>query len=176
MTAHADIVTRALRFPMPFRLDAVGLEFLPRAKRKLVYAMDCAAEPAFLFDAFAEMEDGRAWMGGFLAMDADRRGEGEVFEEAFTFMRLRGRSLVFERPGRWTARIEAASLPLATRMIEDVEIFGVAGGKTRVRWTFYFDPHPLALPIEPIVSRVFGQLFTRSLARLGRFAETRASS
>jgi hypothetical protein len=162
-----------LRYPMLFELEPVGLEFIPMAKRELAFTVDCKAEPTFLFDAFAEMKEGREWMGGFLAMEAESRGQGELFDELFTFMRLRGRTLVFERPGRWVARIEAASLPLATRMIEDVRIERRANGVTNVSWTFHFDPHPLALPFESLVTRVFRGLFSRSLARLGRFAESR---
>jgi hypothetical protein len=159
---------------MLFDLEPVGLEFIPRAKRKLVYTVDCVAEPTFLFDAFAHMDEGRAWMEQFVSMNSDGRGQGGVFDEAFTFMRFRARTLVFERPGRWVARLEAASLPLATRMIEEVDILARPNGGTNVRWIFSFDPHPLALPFESMLTGVFNGLFSRSLARLGRFAESRS--
>ncbi len=167
MTSSAGFAARALRFPRVFELEPVGLEFLSAAKRKMVFTTECDGDPAFLFDAFTQMREGRSWMGGFLAMER----QGDSFDESFTFMRLRGRTLVAERPARWVARIEAASLPLATRMIEDVEITQ-EGGRTRVMWTFYFDPHPLALPFEWIVTRMFSALFARSLTRLGRLAES----
>lgn len=169
-----DLRTRIFSWPMAFELEPVGLDFIPQAKRKLVYTVDCHAEPAFLFDAFAHMEDGREWMEQFVSMISDRRGPGAVFDETFTFMKFRARTLVFDRPNRWVARLEASSIPLATRMIEEVTFTRRDDGRTHLVWTFSLDPHPLALPFEKVITPVFDGLFSRSLARLGRFAEARA--
>jgi len=174
MPRRNDLASKVFSWPMAFELEPVGLDFIPQAKRKLVYTVDCFADPTFLFDAFAHMDEGREWMEQFVSMEADRRGPGAVFDETFTFMRFRARTLVFDRPGRWVARLEAASLPLATRMIEEVEIVRQPNGRANVCWTFSFDPHPLALPMESVLTRVFDGLFSRSLRRLGRFAESRA--
>lgn len=174
MTKRSDLASKVFSWPMVFELEPVGLEFIPHAQRRLVYTVDCFADPAFLFDAFAHMEEGRAWMEQFVSMKADRRGQGAVFDETFTFMRFRARTLVFDRPNRWVARLEAASLPLATRMIEEVEIVRQPNGRANLCWTFYFDPHPLARPFESVLTGIFNGLFSRSLARLGPFAESHA--
>lgn len=161
-------------WPQPFDLEPVGLEFPPRATRRLVYTADCSADPAFLFDTFVHMDEGATWMDQFVSMTADGRGAGTRFDETFTFMTLRGRTLVYDRPRRWVARIEACSLPLATRMIEELELVRRPGGRTAMSWTFSFDPHPLARPLERVLLPAFDRLFQKGLHQLGRFAEQRA--
>lgn len=174
MSKKSDFASKIFSWPMMFELEPVGLEFIPKAQRKMVFTVDCFAEPAFLFDAFVHMKDARQWMEQFVGIESDGYGHGAVFDETFTFMKFRARTLKLDRPGHWVARLEACSLPLATRMIEEIELVRQPSGRTNLCWTFSFDPHPLALPLESVLMPRFEGLFSRSLARLGRFAESRA--
>jgi FAD/FMN-containing dehydrogenase len=164
--------TRALpSWPLLFALEPVGEEFEAEATRRFVFSADSRADPEQLFDRFVHMYDGSAWMEQFLAAERDETDPVHVFDECFTFMRLRVRTLRCRRPWLWVARVEAASLPLASRLIERLELLRLASGDTQLSWTLAFDPHPAALPLESQLTPVFNGMFGRSLRNLAAYSE-----
>jgi hypothetical protein len=165
--AHEVVVT----WPLLFDLEPVGEEFAARATRQYVFKAQGYTDPERLFDAFITMQDGSAWMEQFRCVTRAGDDPEAVFDEHFSFMRLRIRTLRSERPNCWVARVEAASLPLATRLIERIDIVRALNGESHITWTFDFDPHPLALPIEAQLRPIFEGMFRRSLQALVTWSE-----
>jgi FAD/FMN-containing dehydrogenase len=163
-----------VRWPLVFDLEPIGVDFIAEATRHFNFSMECFADPDQLFDAMVHMDDAAEWMDQFVRMEKDEHDPEHVFDEHYTFMRLRGRTLIADRPRRWVARIEAASLPLATRLIEVVEIGRQPSGRTHLSWRISLDPHPLTMPIENGLRSIFERLFDRSLQRLAALSEQRA--
>lgn len=161
----------ALRWPLLFELEPVTQEFRARAQRRLEYRVDCFSCPEFLFESFVYMRNARAWLDQFLGVARDHDGLGNVFEEYFTFMTLRGRTLEIAPPGRWVARLEQTSIPLASRMLEEIDVVSNPSGRSSLLWTFHFDPHPLGGRLERVLIPVFRRFCERSIERLGRVAE-----
>jgi hypothetical protein len=161
-------------WPLAFELEPVPEDFAPLATRRFSFAVDCHADPEQLFDRMVEMREASDWMEQFVRVERDAHDPEHLFDEHFTFMRIRVRTLRLERPLLWVARVEAASLPLATRLLERVELQRHPRGRTQLCWTMYFDPHPLAAPFENQLRPLFEGLFGRSLQRLGALSERRA--
>jgi FAD/FMN-containing dehydrogenase len=164
----------ALRWPMPFELEPVSVEFRAQAQRRLEFRLDCFSDPEFLFDSFVGMHNAHAWLDQFLGVARDDDGVGSVFEEYFTFMALRGRTLEVDPPRRWVVRLEQTSAPLACRMLEEIDIVSSSSGRSSLVWTFHFDPHPLAGYLERALIPLFSRLCSHSLERLGALAERQA--
>ncbi len=174
-TVRAGSRARPLaRWPLLFDLEPVGMSFTTDCSRQMNFAVEAYADPEVVFDAFVELGEAAAWLGHFVARTADENDATWTFEEHFTFMRLRGRTLVYERPHRWIARIDAASIPLASRMLESVELIRQPSGATSLHWRFLFDPHPWTASIEPLVTRHFQAWLRASILRFGRFLEKRS--
>jgi D-arabinono-1,4-lactone oxidase len=163
------------RFPMPFALEPVDLAFRAEASRRMTFAVETTADPELLYDAFVDMERASEWLEHFVGFVRAGDGVGAPFEETFTFLRFRARTLLDERPRRWAAVFEVASLPLASRMIEEIEIMRSPSGRTTFVWTFHLDPHPLARPFEAILRPLFERFFQRGLDGLARWAERRSA-
>lgn len=96
-----------------------------------------------------------------------------VVDMAFSFMTMRGKVIDLEWPRRWVAHITAGSMPLATSMIEGVELTPAVDGGTDVRWRIGYEVAPALAPINAIVKPFFQWMFTRSLQNLARYVGKR---
>ncbi len=94
-----------------------------------------------------------------------------IVDMTFSFMTMRGKVIDLDWPRRWAAHITAASLPLATSMIEGVELEPAADGGTDVRWRIAYDVAPALAPMNVLVKPFFQWMFERSLENLGRYVE-----
>lgn len=162
------------RWPLIFDFEPVGLEFAHECSRQMHFSVEAHADPGLLFDAFVELGGAAAWLDHFVCRNADPDDPDWIFEEHFRFMRLRGRTLVYDRPWRWVARVESASVPLATRMLESVELVQHPAGHSCLDWRFHFDPHPLTAPVEPWLTGAFQAWLRKSMRQFGRYVERRS--
>ncbi len=96
-----------------------------------------------------------------------------VVDMAFSFMTMRGKVIDLEWPRRWVAHIIAGSLPLATSMIEGVELTPSVDGGTDVRWRIGYEVAPSLAPINAVVKPFFQWMFSRSLENLARYVGKR---
>lgn len=112
------------------------------------------------------------WLVAHLGLDwltEENVPKDAVVDMAFTFMTMRGRVIELEWPNRWAAHITSSSLPLATSMIEGVELTRSADGGTDVRWKIAYEVAPALSPVNAIVKPFFQWMFQRSLENLARW-------
>jgi hypothetical protein len=72
---------------------------------------------------------------------------------------------VWEKPNRWTFRVDETNLPMAKALVEQWTMEPI-GNATQVRWTFAMEPaifFKLAGPLAPVVMR---RLFRRAMRNL----------
>jgi hypothetical protein len=87
----------------------------------------------------------------------------------FAFMTMRGRVIELEWPRRWAANITDASLPLATSMVEGIDMVPTPDGGTDVRWRIAYDVPPALAPFNLVIKPFFQWMFQRSLENLARY-------
>jgi hypothetical protein len=157
-----------IRWPLLFDLEPVAASYAERSSRRMTFAADVHADPDRVFDAFVDLAGAERWLDYFVARTVDAEG---AFEEHFSFLRLRLRTLSRERPTRWVARVEAASLPVGTRMLETLDLTRGPRGTTNLRWRFFYDPHPATAAVEPAITRLFDAWLRGSTQHFVRFIE-----
>lgn len=169
----------AVRWPMPFRLEPADRSLFERASHGFDLSHDYVAPPEVVHRSFLAFVGDPPWSPGFLGVDwwtTPEELSGAVMDELYAFMTMR--VVVSEHvPGvRSVAWVERWSLPLATRMVQLIEVSVVDGGKTRLRYRIAFDPPWVFRPFVWPVQRAFRWWFELSLRRLARVVESPAPS
>lgn len=97
-----------------------------------------------------------------------------VVDMTFAFMTMRGKVVELDWPRKWAAHITASSMPLATSMIEGVEL-EPAGEGTDVRWRIAYNVPRVVAPVNLMVKPFFQWMFQRSLENLARYVRRPAA-
>jgi FAD/FMN-containing dehydrogenase len=162
-----------LAAPALFRFGPVELALLDHAAEHLRASATISAPPEALDRSFVGFEAAERWLPQFLGVRW-LDGPEPCFEEYFTFMTLRVRTLIHEPGRRWVAACDACSLPLASRMIEELRFEPLTADRTRVDWHIAFDPPPLLRPGVGLVAPRFGAWMQRCLDALAEFHHNRS--
>jgi len=136
------------------------------------------APPEQVYDEFSNCPHGREWVDQFVRLDVltpDAPPDQRVYDEAFTFMSVRVRTLEAERGKRWLASIDRCTLPIAKKVLQVVTFEPVNGG-THFRWRIYYSPSWIVRPFLGLTQRLFDGLFRQSTQQLAAFFRTRQPS
>ncbi|MGE0784546.1 MAG: neutral/alkaline non-lysosomal ceramidase N-terminal domain-containing protein [Sandaracinaceae bacterium] len=166
---------RARPTQLPFRLAPADAELVRRARSCIDLRAEMDAPPDVVFDALVGLERARRWLPMFRRvawLNGDGAGHGAVFDEVFSFLTLRIRTLEHERGRRWVATVLGTSLPLASEMVEQVDLEPLPRGRTRFRWRIAYTPLAAVAPAEPLVRPLFESFFGAAVEGLRRYVRT----
>lgn len=143
-----------------FGMQPVDLDFIEQARCSFTVTIDTRASPERVSQLLST--DPSRWVADLREWyRLSPEGSKEiVVDERFWFMTLRVRTIVNEPGRRWSASIDACSLPLAERMLEDAIIERI-GDRTRATWTIYYDPPSPLRATEPAIRPLFRGLFVK---------------
>jgi carbon monoxide dehydrogenase subunit G len=151
------------------QLRPVQLDFLDEAPIRLVFETTIASPPDPVFAALSA--DPATWTKWFPGL---RSGgyEGDPPYGVGTKRWVKpGRTvyretiMAWDRPTRWTYRVDETNASLAKALIEEWAVAPAPGGAT-VRWTFAIDPRILFRALQPIIRPVMSRLFRRAMRNL----------
>jgi hypothetical protein len=157
---------------MWFRTDPTDLSFVDRSPKRLSFESAIYAPAERIFDVFTS-DDVGAWLPDFESLEwtsPGPHGVGSTRIMRLKTIAVKERFLVWERGRRVTFAIEAQSVPLLTRMIEDFQLEPMGPRHTRVRYDIHYAPRLLARPIHPIARLFFGRMFREALRAIGDVA------
>lgn len=158
-----------LRWPLLFRLDPSDRALLGRADYVYEFERVVKAQAGTVLSA---MFDGRPESAapGFVRFHWHTPiGEfrDAIMDETFVFMNIRMRTVQYE-PGRGLSiSVDRCSMPLASQMLQDMELTPVDGG-TLFRWRIAVRYRRDTAFMAPLVTPMFRWLFATTLARLER--------
>lgn len=155
------------RWPLVVGLEPAGLELLETADHIFDLEAAVAASPE---DAIATLFNGSLGskvpgLLGFTWHTPEGELQDAVVDEAFVFMTLRLRTVVWEPGRRLAMSVDRCSLPLGRSMLQVVDATPAPGG-CRVRWRIAVRFLPLMAPAAPLLLPAFGKLFDSTLAAL----------
>jgi hypothetical protein len=160
-----------VRWPMVFRLEKADASLLDTASRGFDLHHDYDAPPDVVHRSFLGFVGDPPWSPGFCGVDwwtPEGQLDHAVMDELYLFMTMRVRVIEHVPAERSVAWVERWSLPLASRMVQLVETYPVASGRTRLRYRVAYDPPRVFTPFVMPVEWAFGRWFEASLAGLDR--------
>lgn len=173
-SSHTGAATRTAgtpgrRWPLLLKLRPSDAGFAERARYVVDVEETLSAPATAIYDGIVNLRDAREWLPDFVRArwveGPNERGE-QVVEETFRFMTQRVRTFLAE-PGRhWMASIDACSLPFGRQMMEDLEFTPLPDGRTRVRWRYYYDAHPVTRPFRRLIHNGFDHSLRTGLRQL----------
>jgi hypothetical protein len=162
---------------MWFRLLPADLPWTVGAPWRFHTVVEVDAPGERVFAAFADPEQMAAWLPGFRHCRYQTpapRGVGSARELRMTGVSFREHFLAWEPAARFCFAIDQMTLPLMRRMVEDVQIDPLPGGRSRVVWTVYYQPGWLTWLVHPLARLGFELGYQRSMQALARHLEVRA--
>ena len=175
---------------MPWDMRPVGTEFLDTAPYRFTAAETVDRPAEAVFAAIADDPAGWGdWFPGFSHggrwLTPPPHGPGSRRRVRMAGVAYDERILVWDRPHRWTFRVEQAGAPLAYALVEDYRVAAVGDGRCRVQWTFALDPRgalrrgPARLGtgrFDPVLAAVFRRAMSGLGAVLGSAGPGNAGS
>jgi hypothetical protein len=158
------------KWPLLFKFGAADMSLFDTAKH-VIDARGHIPAPIEEVARIMWFEVTPDWLFQFVALDwltEHNVPKDAVVDMTFSFMTMRGKVVHLDWPRRWAAHITASNLPLATSMIEGVELYEKDGG-TDVRWRIAYDVPTVVAPANMMVKPFFQWMFTRSLENLARY-------
>lgn len=157
------------QLPLVYSLKPTDESFVARAKFKFENSAVIDAPAIEVHRVLATAHQGEQWVPLFLGMDrlsGVPTEEGSVCDEVFRFMTLRLRTVKSVLGAKHVVSIDGCTLPLASEMLEVVDLSTDATGKTRFRWCVYYDLLPSMTAMHPMLRPVFATFFKTATARL----------
>ncbi|OJH38971.1 hypothetical protein BON30_22445 [Cystobacter ferrugineus] len=161
---------------MLFGLVPSTSSFAGEARYKIDTGARIPASPRQVYEEFTDCTHGREWVDRFVRLNTltpDAPADQRIYEESFTFMSVRVRTLEVEHGRRWVASIDRCTLPIARQILQEATFEPAAGGGTDFRWRIYYTPSWIVRPFLKGAQRVFEQLFRRSTEQLAAFFHAR---
>ncbi|QDY75478.1 SRPBCC family protein [Streptomyces qinzhouensis] len=129
------------------RLRPVGLDFLRSAPVRPAFTAALSASPRAVYRALAEDVPGWVrWFGAVTEAVPVRDGAGRDVRLRIG-VRFEETILAADAFTRYAYRVDVTNAPGITALAEEWWIEAVAGGGSRVRWTFAVDGPPAALAV-----------------------------
>ena len=158
--------------PLVLHLDPADEALLVEAEEHLHASAVVPAAADVVDRNYTHLVDARAWLPQFRGLrwrEGTTLEPGACFDEFFTFMTIRVRTLGYEPGSRWVATFIATSLPLGSRVIEAFDFEPLGPATTRVRWHVAFDPPPLLRPGFGLVAPRFEAWMQSSIESLAAY-------
>jgi uncharacterized protein YndB with AHSA1/START domain len=161
---------------MWFQLEPADLGFLAGAPHRFDTVTVVDATPEQVFRAFEDPEQMAAFVYGFrrCSWATGEHGVGAVRQLDLYGLSFREHFLAWEPGRRLCFAIDAMSLPLMSKMVEDVQIDALPEGKTRLIWSVHYQPTWLTRLLHPWARFGFEQGYRQSVERLARHLATQA--
>jgi hypothetical protein len=158
---------------MWFKLEAADVDYARTSPFRLNYEAEVRATPERVFEVFTA-DDMKPWFADLKSMrwtSNAPHGEGSTRIVTMKMIAVKERFLVW-RPGeRVTFGIEACTLPLAKRMMEDFRIHPVGKASARIDYTIHYTPGLIVRALHPLVRAIFGKMFRDIVKGIVRVAE-----
>lgn len=151
---------------MRFACRPTDLSFIDAAPTRLVTRVESTASPERLFDVLLRGEGQTSWARGFRSID----WHGSMLRDVhLDWISVRERFLALEPPARFCFAVDAMSVPIVTRMVEDIRFTRTATGAV-IDWVVSYDLRawlrPFARPLRAHFAKVF-EGYAVGLARYG---------
>ncbi|MEZ4314907.1 MAG: SRPBCC family protein [Polyangiaceae bacterium] len=162
---------------MWFATTPTELDFTTSSPHHLSFDALIEAPPERVFDIFANGEGQETWFQDFKAVrwnGSSPRGVGTTREIELKLLTVKERFVAWERGVRISFSIDAITLPLVRRMMEDLQFEAVGEKGTRLVWTVHYDLTLGMRPLHPAAKMIFGKMFRTSLAGLVKYAAAHA--
>jgi len=167
------------KLPLWFSLDPSDPSFAEQARfcidnRELIEAPAHA-----VYDVLTTLENGQRWIPYFTGAEwltDDEQGIGGVIEATFQFMTMRARVVACKPKRSRTTSIEACTLPLASQMLEDIDITPTEDGRTRLRWRICYTPLPEVESYHALAHPLLVGFFRKTLAQLAEYMKLRTQA
>jgi uncharacterized protein YndB with AHSA1/START domain len=163
------------RLPDPpgmwFDLEAVQLNFTDSSPYRFENVAVLDAPPERVFQIWATGEAQAEWFKDFRAnrWANSERGVGAEREVELAMLTVKERFLVWEPGKRLAFHIHAITLPIVAAMLEDLTFEPAGDRGTRFTWRAHYRPSLAMRLVHPIGRRIFGGIFTESIAGLARY-------
>jgi len=156
---------------MWFNLEPADLPFVANSPWRFDVAEIVAAPPMRVFEAFAQPEKMAHWIIGFRRCEwkSEPGGSGAVRELELTGIAFREHFLAWEPGRRACFAIDAMTVPLMQKMVEDVQIDPIGPDRSRLVWTVHYQPTLLLHLGHPLARWALERGYRASAERLARF-------
>lgn len=159
------------------------IDFVERSPERLEFDIIVFAPPERVFDVLVGEREMHEWLeplvevrwtsptrahGATREVTLDLRKSGD--RDALTALSVKERFVAWERGKRLAFVVEATTLPLVRRMIEDMQLERVGPNKTRMRYTVHFEPSLAIRVVLPIARVFFGKMFRDAVRRIAMIA------
>lgn len=158
---------------MWFDTAPTELDFTTSSPARLVFDALVEAPPKRVFEIFAKGEKQETWFADFKACrwtSPEPHTVGTTREIQLKLLTVKERFVAWEPGVRLTFSIDAITLPIVKRMMEDMQFEAVGEKGTRLVWTVHYEPALIMRPFHPIAKMVFGKMFRTSLDGLVKYA------
>jgi uncharacterized protein YndB with AHSA1/START domain len=162
---------------MWFALEPTELDYTDRSPHRIETVATIAAPPERVFDILSDAQRMSSWFHDLVGVrwtTPAPHGVGSTREVQLEALTVKERFLSWEPGRRLSFSIYAMTLPLAHRLVEDIQLEADGAGRTRVQWRVHYTPSLLMRLVHPAVRAIFARMFRTSLQQLARVAEHRS--
>lgn len=164
-------------------LAPVDLEFTDHSPEQMKFEIVCFAPAERVFDVLTGDREFFEWLAPLaecrwttpaphgvgskrqIALDMlAPPGHGRA--DALTALLVRERFLAWERGKRFTFAIEAVTIPLVRRMVEDIQLERLGPQRTRMRYTVHYEPTLLMRSVHGLAREFFGKMFRDAVRKI----------
>lgn len=158
---------------MWFATAPTELDFTENSPFRLTFDAIVEARPERVFDIFAKGEAQEIWFQDFKAVrwtSPEPHSVGTTREVELKILTVKERFVAWDRGNRLSFSIDAITVPLVKRMMEDLQFEGIGEKGTRLVWTVHYEPSLAMRAVHPVAKMVFGKMFRTSLDGLVKYA------
>jgi len=158
---------------MWFPLKTTEIDFVERSNHRFENEAVIEAPAGRVFDLLVDGDGMARWFADFVACrwtSPGPHGVGSTREIELKALTVKERFLVWEPGKRVAFAIYAITIPLVSRMVEDMELEMLGPSRTRILWRAHYEPSLAMRLVHPIGRAVFGKMFRKSLEGLSRAA------
>ena len=158
---------------MWFATAPTELDFTTSSPFHLMFDAIIEATPRRVFDIFTKGEGQEAWFQDFKACrwtSPEPHAVGTTREIELKILTVKERFVAWDPGVRLSFSIDAITIPLVKRMMEDLQFEAVGEKGTRLVWTVHYDPTFAMRAVHPVARMVFGRMFKVSLDGFVKYA------
>ena len=163
---------------MWFDVEPVEIDFLETSPFRIENDAIINAPPERVFEILTNGEGQKEWFQDFVGFrwtSAEPHGAGSTREVELKMLAVKERFLVWEPGERLAFTVTAITLPVVSRMIEDMQ-FERMGDRTRFRWTVHYTPTLAMRAVHPVARGIFGKMFAVTASGLTNYAARNATA
>jgi uncharacterized protein YndB with AHSA1/START domain len=158
---------------MWFPTTPTELDFTESSPHKLSFDAIIEAPPSRVFEIFVKAEAQDTWFQDFKAnrwTSPEPHAVGSTREVELKMLTVKERFVAWDPGARLAFSVDAITLPIVKRLMEDIQLEAVGEKGTRLVWTVHYEPTLVTRAVHPMVKLVFGRMFRSSLSGLGKYA------